>query len=245
MPYGVLLKQLLKKNKLTYTKLSSKCSELGVSLNSGYIKEIANGKRNPPTEEKTRAIAKILNTDERLLILEGYIDKAPTEVLQLFNTIRECSLLPALASLKNTLSKDQYDIISYEVSKMPLAELLLEFLEPIGLNYSNNKDFSLYREGLNFTINADKLTMYVVSDNSMSPKLEKNDIVNLEIQDKYINGEIIAFKIKGYKDIIYRMALFSKDTITLTPYNNEFKTITYNLVDIEILGRVSKIIREL
>lgn len=245
MPYGVLLKQLLKKNKLTYSNLSSKCSEIGVPLNSGYIKEIANGKRNPPTEEKTRAIAKVLNIDERLLILEGYIDKAPTEVLQIFNNMRNLSLIMALSQFENRISQDSISFIKHKFNKIPLAEFLIEILEPQTLNYDSNKKFSLSMEGLNLNINTNNMAIFKVIDSSMSPKLEKNDTVNLEIQEHYSNGDILAVKIHGYNEIIYRMALFNKDIITLVPLNSSFKETAYNRTDIEILGRVSQIIRDL
>lgn len=245
MPYGVLLKQLLRKNKLTYENLSSKCSELGVSLSSGYIKEIANGKRNPPTEEKTRAIAKVLNINEHLLILEGYLDKAPTEVLQIFNTIRNLSLVMSLSQFENNISKENISFIQHKVCEEPLSKFLAEILEPQNLDYKNNKNFTLSMEGLNFNINTNNMAIFKVTDNSMSPKLEKNDTVNLEIQEHYSNGDVLAVKIHGYKEIIYRIALFNKDIITLVPLNPSFKEVAYNRTDIEILGRVSQMIRDL
>ena len=79
----------------------------------------------------------------------------------------------------------------------------------------------------------------------MSPQIEQGSSIVLEIKDKYMNGEILALKIKGNNETIYRHTVFNNGTITLTPYNAKYQAITYNREDVEIIGKVAKVIKEL
>ncbi len=245
MPFGNLLKKLAKEKGLTYKEIATKCKELGESITIGYIKEVASGRKNPPTEEKTRTIAKALDIDERLLILEGYIDKAPKEILDLLNSIRDYAMQFALISINNTLTKEQYEYIKYELHKQNLSEFLIDFLEADNLKYANNKNFTLEHEGLDFTFKYDNISFIEVKDDSMSPQIEQGSSIVLEVKDKYVNGEILALKIKGTNEAIYRHTVFNSGTITLTPYNPKYKVITYNREDVEIIGKVARVIKEL
>lgn len=245
MPYGNLLKKLTKEKKLTYKEIANKCISIGVKIDDKYISQLANNVKPPPSEEKTRAIAKALDTNEHLLIIEGYIDKAPKEILELLNKIREYITLFGLASIKNDLTKEQYEYIMYELQKQSLSEFLIEILEDDDIQYNNNKNFIIKHEGIDFTFEYNNISFIKVKDDSMSPQIEQGSSIVLEIKDKYMNGEILALKIKGNNETIYRHTVFNNGTITLTPYNAKYQAITYNREDVEIIGKVAKVIKEL
>lgn len=242
MPFGNLLKKLSKEKKIKYEELATMCN-----LSEDTIKKIANNKRTM-TEENARKIAKALEVDEHLLVLEAYIDKAPKEILELLNKIREYTTLMGMFAIENEISKENYDIVANIMREESLSEYFADFFKNDNIEYINNKDFKISRDNLEFSISYDGNSFIEIKDNSMSPKIEKGDKITIYIKDKYINGEIIAAKVKGTEDILYRIVHFNnkEKTISLTPINTkEYKEITYNREDIEILGKVAKVITEI
>lgn len=250
MPFGKLLKKLTKEKGLTYKEIAKICNEnKGKNfITEGYIKEIANNRKNPPTEEKIRAIAQALVINEHLLVLEGYIDKAPQEIIDLLNNIRNYTALAGLASIENTVNKNMYELAKYELYNQSMSEFFVDFIDEDNIEFTSNKHFKISRENLNFTINYDNISFYEVKDNSMANKIEIGDFITININAPYKNGDILALKIKGTNDIIYRMVHFNnaEKIVSLTPLNNkEYKEISYNREDIEIIGKVAKVIKEL
>lgn len=246
MPYGKLLKKLAKDKKMTYKKISEACSELGEPIAANYIKEVVNGRKRPPSEKKSRAIAKALNVKEELLVLEGYIDKAPKEIKKLLNNIRSFMTLAGLTSIENSIDKEDYNKLKEYMDKQNVSEFFIDILDEDRVCYIDNTHFNINRENLKLSVDYDNTTFFEISDNSMEPKIEKGSNVTIEVKSSYINGEIVALKIKGYDKIIYRMVYFGNGTITLTPFNDkDYHTITYNREDVEILGKVAKVIKSL
>lgn len=244
MSFGKLLKKTVKEKKLTYKEISKKCYAQGIEINEKYISQIANSQKPAPSEEKIRAIARALDTNEQLFILESYIDKAPKEILNIFNNIRDMCSLFALSKVKNIFSKQDYDKIETNLQEETLSEFLVEFLDPIQLDYKSNKNFVINSEGLDFSVNTDDVPIYTVSDDLMSPMLEKGDSITLSMKDKYVDGEILAVKIYGANEIIYRIVHFKGDYIELTNLKNNNGCKAFDRNDVQIIGKVVKLIRE-
>ena len=78
----------------------------------------------------------------------------------------------------------------------------------------------------------------------MFPKIPEGAKITLQIEDKYKNGDVLAIKIKN-EDIIVRYAFINNEEITLAPLNSQYETITYNLKDVVILGKVIKTINDI
>lgn len=252
MSFGKLLKKLTKEKGLTYKELAKRCNENTNEkfITEGYIKEIANERKNPPTEEKIREIAKALDVDEKLLVLEGYIDKAPKEIRDILNKIKEYVIIAGLTGIENTVKKDEYELIKQEFKKESISQYVLDFFEKSTIEYISNKDFKININGLKISVNINAISFIEILDNSMSPKINKGDKITIYAcsDNKYINGEIVAAKIKGTNEILYRIIHFNnkEKTVSFTPINTkEFKEITYNREDIEIIGKVAKVITDL
>jgi len=245
VPFGNLLKKYTKEKKITYKEIANRCNAMGVSITEGHIKEIANGRKRAPTEDKIRAIAKALEVDEKLLVLEGYIDKAPKEIIDFLNNIREIISFFALASMEKEYSRENFEILKSMLHEQSLSVFFSEILDDDNLIYENSKNFTLENDGVSFSLKTDNISFIEITDNSMSPQLEIGDNIILEIADNYVNGEILAVKIKGTNEVIYRNVVFSNGLVNLTAYNKKYSTTTYNRNDIEIIGKVTKVIKNL
>ena len=79
----------------------------------------------------------------------------------------------------------------------------------------------------------------------MYPIIPEHSKINLSIQEKYKNGDLLAFKLKNTDGIFVRYALFNNDTLILNPLNNQYKQLVVKKEDIIILGKVTQVITKL
>lgn len=101
-----MLNEIVAKTSYSQEEIANKCTELGVPISKSYMNKLLNNKLSAPKEEISRAIAKVCNADERLLVMEGYIDKAPKEVSEAFNSLRNIQMLFTLNTLQNHIDKN-------------------------------------------------------------------------------------------------------------------------------------------
>ena len=80
MPYTKLLNNIIADSNLSYKFIAEKCTEMGTTIDPSYISKLLSGKCNVPSEKISRALANVCGYDERLLVLEGYLDIAPKEI---------------------------------------------------------------------------------------------------------------------------------------------------------------------
>jgi len=248
VPFGKLLKKLTKDKKLTYKELSNICNKNQGKdfITDGYIKEIANNRKNPPTEEKIKALAKALQTNEEILLLEAYLDKAPEIIKRLLNNIRDYAFLFTSISLENEFKKTDLDKCFEKLNSQPFADYFADYLKLDNIEFKNNKNFKLSSNGLDFQYNLNDISFIKFPDDSMEPQIFEGDSITLERKEGYTNGDILAINIQGYNDILYRFIQFNGKTVTLTPLNTKkYHSIAYNREDINIIGKVSKVMREL
>lgn len=242
--YSKLLTKIIAESGYTAKQIVEKCNEIGNGIDTTRLSKLQNGKLPAPSERVSRDIAKICNTDERLLVIEGYLEKAPKEIIDVFNTMKFMTTMAAMKIFENKINKNTLLQIKEELNKEPIAEFLVSLLDyEKNIEISNNMiEFNPQQE--NLTINFTEPLSIKIKDNAMYPKIPEGAKITLLIEDKYKNGDILAIKIKD-EDIIVRYAFINNNDITLIPLNSQYKTITCNLKDIVILGKAIKIINDI
>jgi len=249
MAYARLLEKIINNTEYSNVDIANKCKELGVNVDRTYINKLLNNKSKPPKEEISRAIAKVCGADERLLVLEGYIDKAPTEIVNVLKQIKFLTSVAALNIFDNYFSKNSelfLEQLKLQLDNEPLSDFLITILdsnstninfEDLGLQFSEKND--------NYNINLTAPVEITVTDNSMFPIVPQNAHINLQLKEAYNNGEIIALKLKGKEDLIVRYIFYTDNNIMLTALNQDFTPIICKKEDILIMGKVTKVITKI
>lgn len=248
MPYSKLLQKIMNESNYKNTEIAEKCKELGVNVDRSYINKLFNGKSNPPKEEISRAIAKVCNVDERLLVLEGYLDKAPKEIMEMLKHMQFLTNISAL-NIYNNFSEINEDFLKEfesELNKEPIADFVLDILKHKDINILlDNSSLSFSQKENNVNVNLSTSNSLSVQDNAMYPLISQNAHINLTIKNEYDSGDIIAFKMKGQEQLYVRYIFYNNDKIMFTALNTEFKPIICDKNDIIILGKVSKVIYDI
>lgn len=248
MPYAKLLKEMIASTNYTNIEITEKCKELGEPINETYLNKIVNGKLKAPSEKKSRAIAKVLNVDERKLIIEGYIDKAPKEIKEFLENIRMMGILGA----NKCTEKIDYNLL-YELEKELAKEPLSDIIINISDNKQNYMDFmekETYVERFmneKFELGFHNPIGIEITDNAMSPKINKGDKVTFEFIGKndYKSTDILLVQTKQNPEIRVRNAIKINNTIKLQGYSSEYIEPPCNKDDLIILGKVSHVIKKI
>ncbi len=242
--YSKLLTKIIAESGYTAKQIVEKCNDIGNGIDTTRLSKLQNGKLPAPSEKVSRDIARICNADERLLVIEGYLEKAPKEIIDVFIAIKLMTTIAALSVFENKIDKLTLTQIKEELNKEPIADFIVSLLD-------NEKDMEINNDMLEFKAKQDNVTISFteplaiqVKDNAMFPKITEGAKITLQIEDKYKNGDVLAVKIKD-EDIIVRYAFINKEEITLAPLNSQYETITYNLKDVVILGKVIKTINDI
>lgn len=244
MPYYKMLNEIVAKTSYSQEEIANKCTELGVPISKSYMNKLLNNKLSAPKEEISRAIAKVCNADERLLVMEGYIDKAPKEVSEAFNSLRNIQMLFTLNTLQNHIDKKTFVELQKFFEKEPLSKFIIDLIEN-GKNAVDIKQMGMEikAENENLIMNIGGELGIKVEDNSMYPLIKKNDEIKLLISDRYVNGDILLININD--NTVIRQAVFLGNDIELIPLNKKYETKTYRKEEVKILGKVQKIITEI
>lgn len=239
--YSKLLSTIIAESGLTAKEIVIRCNEMGNGIDTTRLSKLQSGKLPAPSDKVSRDIAKVCNVDERKLVIEGYLEKAPQEIIDTFNTLKVNTTLSVLKMFENSMTKEQIESIKKELEKEPLSDYIVQVLD------SNYDTINITNE--NFEINENDFTFRIeepialqIKDNSMFPLISENAKVSLKMEEKYNNGDIVAIKAKKSEDVIIRCIVFNNENITLIALNKDFETVEYKKDDIIILGRVSNII---
>ena len=246
MPYYKLLRKVVANTNYTQEEIAKRCTELGEKISKSYLNKLLNNKQQAPTEEISRVIAKVCNCDERLLVIEGYLDKAPKEIKNAFLSIKNTTMLYSINMFENEVDNKTLNEIKEIFEEQPLTDFIIELIDS-GKSIINMKElgFEIKSENKKVICDLTKPISFKIEDNSMFPFIKENDEITIEIKDRYINGDIIVATVKGQKGIIIRQASFLGTQIELAPFNKKYKHTTYNKEELTILGKVKKIITEI
>jgi len=107
--YSKVLQRIIADSNITQEELSEKCKKLNAPISRGRINSILNNKAPAPSEKVSRAIAQICNIDERELVLEGYLENAPHELIDFLNKFQEELFELSLTQLENKIDQETTD----------------------------------------------------------------------------------------------------------------------------------------
>lgn len=242
MPYSKLLRKIVIESGYNSTEIIKKCEEKGKKIDKAYFSKLLNNKVPAPSEDLSRIIANICNFDERKLVLEGYFDKAPKEITECINNIKRLLTLSSLKIFDNKLNNEELNLIQDIMEQEPLSEFIISILD-CDVNKENNIIKLSNKNEIEISVT--EPTGIKIYDNSMFPLITENSQITLKIEKEYKNGDIVLLKTKDIKIPIARYILYDKDNIIITSLNKEFETLTYKIKDVEILGKVNKVINSI
>lgn len=129
MPYSKLLKKIIVESGYTNRDIIEKCNKRDRKIDKAYLSKLQNNKVPAPSEEISRTIANICGTDERLLVLEGYIDKAPKEIKEALENIKLIFSMAVLSMFENELNDEAIKQVENEINKEPLSDFILQIID--------------------------------------------------------------------------------------------------------------------
>lgn len=116
MNYTELLNELISSSKLTQKQIAEGCKQLGEDVTPSYINVLKNNVGRIPSDEVSRAIAKTCNAPfEDILVVQGYLDKAPDAILDFARSYMHLIKNVMLAAL-STPNAEQYGIDTNEIT---------------------------------------------------------------------------------------------------------------------------------
>lgn len=246
--YSKLLSKIIAESGYTAKEVVEKCNELGNGIDNTRLSKLQSGKLSAPSSKVSRDLARVCNVDERLLVLEGYIEKAPQEIIDAFMSLKISMVASFLNIYKSNFSQSNLislEKIKEELAKEPLADFIVSLIdkgvENISIN-ENGIDIQAIEKSENITITLGQPTTLPVKDNAMFPIIPEGSKVYLAIQEYYNNGDIVAIKTKDNEDVIIREIVFNNNIVILIPLKKEFKSLTYNKEDVIIIGKVTEVI---
>lgn len=252
MPYAELLSKKIEEKEFSIKEVALKCKEYGQNITASYISIIKNpDNKKIPSDEVSRALAKVLEVNENLFVMEAYADKAPEEFKVFFEDYKALIAQSITMVYSNAVTNEEMDTVLINLEHLPIAELIL-------LSSSLKQSFSKMEGGFNtitkLTDENSKIIMELkepagipVTDDSMFPILQKGSEVTLEAKDNYENGDILCF-IKGKsKEMIFRKCFYANEKKTKLNFIsiNSNLSETLDIKDVKILGRVKRIIKNI
>lgn len=249
MPYNKLLRNIIASSNLTSSEIIKKCKkDYNVTITEGHFSKILNNHRKPPKEEISRAIAKVCGVDERLLVLEGYIDKAPKEILEALKIIQyliNTSTLVMSSNLRD-LNTEQLEKMRKRLENEPISDTLLLIID----DKSNTND--LLKSNLNFsqTLLGTSIDIKIpegipIKDNGMAPIIESGNRVILDVKNSYNTSDIVVYKTNKQNTIKARILTKINSTFDMIALNKAYSQEIYNQDEITIIGKVSQVIKDI
>lgn len=248
MPYYKVLRNIIAKTNLTNAEILRLCeNQEGVHINKTYFSRILNNKVPPPSEEISRALAKVCGVDEKILVIEGYIDKAPKEIIQAFQNVKFMTYISAITFVE-MYDKNVLEEFREFVNNEPMYQTIIEILEAVPSEIVADKGtLSLKDNKNNSTLELKQPVGVSVNDNALSPLIKQGSKVTLIVKNHYDNSDIVAFKVRNNEDIKIRFLSIVNSTYVFAPLhaNKEYKTEIYNKKDVIILGKIQNIISDI
>lgn len=244
MPYDKVLNKIIVDSGYTIKEVAEKCTKLGTPIDRSYLSKLLNKKNCTASEEKSRAISQVCGADERLLVLESYLDKAPKEIRDALNSIRYMTIAFSLNTFRNKVDKGIFDIIRDELQSESLSEFLIDIIE------KGNCDIDLETEALTLKDLKEKTSftfndpVYLkVADNALSPIVPENAKVKLSYKEQYETGDLVAIHLEQMDSfsVLVRYLSFDNDFIVLTGLDKKYKKMIFPKNEVTIIGIVSRV----
>ena len=197
-----------------------------------------------PNEKISIALAKVLDIDEEELILEGYLDKAPIFLNKYINKFI-CNIALISTGIFDNI-EDDFDLDGINIEELIRNDFKIVSKANVLLQVMKMKDTKIIKENKKTMKIKDNSSIMImndvininVEDDGMAPIIPKNSKVNLVIQGKYKNGDVVCVKTK--KGFIVRAIINIGNSIFLYPYNQEYECIMPKENEYTIMGKVSR-----
>jgi transcriptional regulator with XRE-family HTH domain len=256
LSFKKVLSQAIDNSGLTIRDISKKCKELGVPITHVYVSQLKSGKSSSPSIEVCNVLSQVCNIDPNLLIIESYLDKAPTAIVDFLELIRfgmsyEKFHNQNIDNLSYQEMKEIVEQFKLSIKEQPLAEFIMKYdldaLQKIIDAYvvlhtravdavsieDFNEDIEHWQGSLGELISKlqyegiNRDLIQEVKDDSMEPLFRKGSKVFNEICE-YKNGDILSFV--NLKDgVTYIRQYYKKENmIIFTSLNNNYEPMVYN-----------------
>lgn len=247
MAYSKLLLKIIVESGYSYKEIIEECNKRGKKIDKSYFSRLVNGKVPPPSEELSRMISNICEVDERLLVLEGYIEKAPKEIREVFQNMKNLILSFSASFIDDEYSEENIKNVKGILDKEPLADFIISLLDMDmnNIDFNNDDYYIKNKQDEDFTITLKEPIALSVKDNAMYPIIPEGAKIYLKYIEDYENGEYFAIKMNKENDYIVRQVLVNNEKIILVPLNKSFETKTYNKEELTILGKIDKVLTKI
>ncbi len=244
MPYSNVLKKTIENSNLSYKDIKDKLEQKGISIDKSYLSKLVNGKLPPPREEISRAISQICNVDERFLVLEAYYDKSPQEIKDILSYLQKIITMTEIKIITENANIDtkQLDLICEKENQKGIGIFLSGILDLVKDDNYQVLDgkLSINSKKDNIKFQLEEPIFFPITNNDMYPVVPDGCQVNINIQEKYQNGDIVALK---YNNTIIARYYFELDKkITYTAINKAAITFDNSNEDVKLLGKITKVI---
>lgn len=245
MPYNKLLMKIVAESGKTHKEIVAECNKAGLKIDKTTFSKLINNKKKPPAKEVSEAICTACNVDKRILNIEKNLDEATEEIQKAFMNLKTQALIPALKIFENEFDENTFKEVEKIVKNEPLYDIVLSLADNDTqfLSEDTNITFEGEQDHISFTLQ--DLVALEMKDDSMEDKIKKGSKINVTMQEVYEDGDIIAITVKEEKDYIVRCALFNDDIIVLKALNKNYKSLKYKQEDINILGKVTRVITDI
>ncbi len=246
MPYYKMLNKIVADTNYTQEQIVEQCEKLGKTISKSYLNKLLNNKQPPPKAEISRIISRVCNADERLLVIEGYLDKAPKEIKDVFFSLRDITMFSTLNMLQYHIDNKTFEYIKKIFENQPISDFIIELIENgnVYMDIEENA-YELKSKDNNLIFNLLQPIGIKIEDDAMYPIIKKDDEIVIEVKNKYADRDILLVRFNNEKNVTARLAIFLGNDIKLIPINNKYESKLVNINDIEILGKVKKIITEI
>ncbi len=236
MSYASVLNGLIEKSGMTAKDIAEKCTEMGQPLTASYISLLRQEKSNRrASDEISKALAIVLKAEyEDLLVIESYLEDAPDRIREFVAGVKDKTRDSIMSVAPKGVSNEQKQALIDKYNSVPLSDFLLYFCKKSGeLNFDKS-------------MNDAKLSIsFPVKDNSMSPILQEGDNTQLDFFGKIKSGDIICYKIKKQDEYRFRKLMKVGKVLTLIPFDGSFEVERYNEENVEVIGKVTEIVRKI
>lgn len=238
MSYSDVANRMISETNFTQKEISDKCKELGVIISREQLNKILNGKAPAPKEKVSRTIAKICNADDRELVIEGYLEKAPKEFIEFLNIFQDASLNMGLQAMENKLTDEEISIIRDLYKKETLAKIIVEMLD---MDCTQSLDMNNVEIDKNFNIIFENNNYIKMEDDSMENKIPKGSKLRIKIKEKYKNGDIVLVKVRNNEKPIIRIIFFIGRDVCLGALNKKYNSLYLKNEDFKIIAEINSV----
>lgn len=242
MGYKELLSEMVEKSHMTLREIADKAKKKGVPIDPSYISKLQTGKQPPPSEDISKVLAEVCNSDPDSLVWEGYMEKAP-EIIRSYVEKTMDYLRDTFIMVMETQIEDE-DLIEStkhqfnKMSSIEFAKTIISYSEEL---YVVEDDFAYVEDEEGNKQKVLFAKSFEMPDDSMSPIISKGARVTFKSQSNVKNGDIVIVH-TSENEYLVRRVVINKNSAILMPENSKYETKILPINSITIGGRINSVI---